>query len=154
MRKKFLIVLLFLLAVFIIIQFFPVDRPENDPSSGYNFFEAYEVPPEVEELIRNSCFDCHSQEVKYPWYAYVAPASWLVAKDVRHGQRNLDFSNWYQLSKEDRLYMFDEIADEVGIGSMPLKIYVRMHSSAGLSEEERELIIKWADETAEMVFEE
>lgn len=153
MSKELRIILLSLLGLFIILQLIPQRRPANQPSE-FDFFTANEVPEAVEKMIRTSCFDCHSQEVDYPWYSYVAPASWLVIKDVRHGRANLDFSKWNELSKRDKLSALDEIGDEVGHGGMPMPIYTLMHGDAKLTQAERDKIIDWADELAEKVFEE
>ncbi len=153
MSRKLRIILLVLLAVFVIIQIIPVNRPANEPTN-YNFFTANNVPEDMEIMIRNACFDCHSHEVNYPWYAYVAPVSWKVASDVKEGRQNLDFSNWNKLDKRKKLNALDEIGDEVGHGEMPLKIYTVIHSDARLTEADRDRIVLWTDELAEKVFEE
>jgi uncharacterized membrane protein len=154
MGKGLKIILFSLLGLFVAIQFIPASRPAHNPLVNYDFFVANNVSPEVESIIRNACYDCHSQEVRYPWYAYVAPVSWQVSKDVRHGRANLDFSNWDQLSKREKLDVLDEIGDEVDGGSMPLPIYPLMHSQAKLTTEQREQLVKWAEDLAEKVFEE
>ncbi|MCB2219905.1 MAG: heme-binding domain-containing protein [Bacteroidetes bacterium] len=153
MGKELRIILLVLLAAFIVIQLIPANRPVNE-QGNYDFFVENEVPEDVEEIIRNACYDCHSQEVYYPWYAYVAPASWQVAKDVRHGRNNLDFSKWNQFDKREKLNLLDEIGDEVGEGGMPLTIYTIIHPEAKLTIAERERVVNWSESLAEKVFEE
>lgn len=154
MRKQFKVILLVLLGLIVIIQFIPANLPENEPDLGYNFFNTYAVPGEVETLLRESCFDCHSQEVRYPWYSYIAPVSWLVSRDVRMGRANLDFSRWHDLEKKDKIKMAGELGEEVEIGTMPMSIYIIMHKEADLSTEQRELILTWSEELAEKIFEE
>ena len=153
-RKILRITFIILVGVFVIIQFIPSHLPDNNPPEGYNFFTANEVPPGVETLLRNACFDCHSQETTYPWYSKVAPVSWLLARDVRHGRHHLDFSNWSSLEKRKKLNVLDDISDEVKGGDMPLEIYVPMHPSARLTDADRKMIIDWADGLAEKVFNE
>ncbi|MCD4682436.1 MAG: heme-binding domain-containing protein [Bacteroidales bacterium] len=154
MKKIIKILLIFFLGIFVIIQFIPSGRPGNEPVAGQDIFEIASIPDDVGVLLKNACFDCHSQSVKYPWYSYVAPVSWLVARDVKFGRENLDFGKWGELSKRDKMKILGEISDEVGDGFMPMQIYITMHSEANLSDEERELIVNWAEELAEKIFEE
>ena len=112
-----------------------------------------EVPAEVKEILRTSCYDCHSNETVYPWYSYVAPVSYLVADDTRHGRQDLNFSTWESLDKIEKAEMLHEIAEEVEEGEMPLEIYTVTHGDAKLSKEQRELIEDWAEEMAESLFE-
>lgn len=153
MSKQLKTILLVLAGILVIIQFFPSKLPDNNPAPGYDFFVAHKVPGEIEEIIRSSCFDCHSQEVKYPWYSYVAPTSWLVSRDVRIGRGNLDFSNWEKMSKKDQIVLAEEIGEEVIMGSMPMPIYGLMHREARLDTTQRQKIADWSEELAERVFE-
>jgi hypothetical protein len=93
--------------------------------------------PETEQLVRTACFDCHSNETVYPWYAYVAPVSWLVARDVNNGRDGLNFSEQQDFSPEDLQHIIDMIAD----GEMPLTKYIWLHPAADLSEEQRAALI-------------
>jgi hypothetical protein len=126
--------------------------PGNETTSGEGLFEVSSVPAETESLLRAACFDCHSQEARFPWYSHVAPVSWLVARDINIGRENLDFSYWGNLSKRERLAALGEISEEVENGNMPMPIYVTMHPEADLSKEQREAIIQWAENAAEELF--
>ena len=154
MRKTFKISLIVLFAALIVIQFIPTNRPANNPPEGYDFFKANEVPAEIETMLRNTCYDCHSQETNYPWYSHVAPVSWLLAKDVREGRHYLDFSNWGSLDLMKQLDALADISDEVGEGDMPMPIYIPLHPSARLSDADRDKIVNWADDLAEKLFDE
>ena len=153
MSKELKIILLALAGIFVLIQFIPANKPANEPSD-YDFFASNMVPADIELMIRTSCFDCHSQEVKYPWYAHIAPSSWLVARDIRHGRHHLDLSKWNDLDKRKKLDALDEISDEVKHGDMPMPIYTIIHTDAKLTQEQRNKLIDWADDLAEKVFEE
>lgn len=129
--KYAVIVLVFL---FVAIQFVQPDRtnPPVDPSSG---FEAVAKPsPEVASLLRRACYDCHSYTTVWPWYAYVAPVSWLVAADVKEARRNLNFSQWNLLGPEMSRTRLKEACQEVKEGGMPLWNYRLMHPEARLTE--------------------
>ncbi len=151
--KAVKIIFFILLGIFVVIQVIPSGRQDNNPVPGQDIFETTIIPDDVGTLLKNACYDCHSQHVKYPWYSYVAPVSWLVARDVKMGREHLDFGKWGELSKRDKMKALGEISDEVGDGFMPMKIYITMHSEANLSEEQRELIVNWTDTFANEILE-
>jgi hypothetical protein len=152
-KKELKIIALFLLGAFLIIQFIPSGLPGNNPAEGFDLVTRNNVHPEIATILRSACYDCHSQEVKFPWYSYVAPVSWQVAKDINNGREHLDFSNWEQLSKRKKVKMLAEISEVVGSGEMPLRIYKVTHSDANLSSEQRQQIVDWADNLAEKIME-
>ncbi len=141
------------MVAFAIIQFIPSGRPANQPVAGQDVFEIVEIPAEVGSLLKNACYDCHSQSVKYPWYSYVAPVSWLVARDVNMAREHLDFGKWGELTKRKQIKVLGEIAEEVEDRNMPMEIYIRMHSEAKLTDKQRELIINWSEQLAEKILE-
>jgi hypothetical protein len=146
------IVWLSILAIVIVIQFIPTGRPEVIMQNKQDLLANNVFSDTVSELIRNSCYDCHSNETKYPWYAYVAPVSWLVVRDVKVGRKHMNFSEWEGLSKMDKAEHLSDINDEVSMGSMPLVIYPIMHPEARLSAEQRQMIVDWTDEFGEALF--
>ena len=149
-RKRILQVLVLL---FVVIQFIPSDRPEVIADNPSDLLKNNEVPENIESILRESCYDCHSNETVYPWYAYVAPVSFLVSKDTREGRDELNFSYWEDLDKIEKAEMLDEISEEVEEGEMPMKIYPLTHPDAKLSDADRAEIVSWAEEMAESLFE-
>ena len=130
MRKKTKIVLLTLAALFIVIQFFQPERtnPPSDPAAS---FEAVvKPPPQVAAVVERACQDCHSNRTVWPWYNRVAPASWLLAYDVKHARRNINLSEWGKMSPARSQEALGDMCDEVKAGEMPLWQYKLMHSSA------------------------
>jgi hypothetical protein len=126
--------------IIVAIQLYPARR--ENPAVAHGLV----APPEVEAILRRSCFDCHSNETRWRWYAYVAPVSWLVASDVEDGRRHLNFSNWGELSEKKRRTKAESIVDEVKSGDMPLAIYLRMHGDARLSASDIDVLERWASE--------
>lgn len=120
------------------IQFVPVNR-DNPPITA-----AINAPVDFSTIIKRSCYDCHSNETEWPWYSFIAPASWLIASDVHDGRKHLNFSTWEDLTQERRLIKAEEIWDEVSDGEMPLGIYLIMHSDASLSDSDKEVIKTWS----------
>lgn len=120
------------------IQLVPVPR-ENPPVTA-----AIVVPPEVQGILEASCYDCHSNLTEWPWYSRVAPASWLVYKDVKEGRDELNFSEWGDYSDRRRNHKLEEIEEKVREGEMPLKLYLPFHPEAALSEADAETLIQWS----------
>jgi len=148
--KKFLLILV---GIIVILQFIPSGRPDNNPVAGQDIHNQIEVPVDVSVIFKNACYDCHSQEVRYPWYSYVAPVSFLVSRDVKVGRAQLDFSLWEDLSKRKQLKALDEIATEVKEGNMPLPIYPPLHPEAKLTQEDKDLVVAWVEDAAEKILE-
>lgn len=90
------------------------------------------------------CYDCHSNETVWPWYSGIAPVSWLVARDVRKGREELNFSTWDRYTTKQQVEKLKESWEEVEEGEMPLWFYLPVHRDAVLSAEDRAVLRKWA----------
>jgi cytochrome c551/c552 len=130
-----------LIAVFIVVQFVPVARV-NPTERGQ-----LAAPSEVQALLQRACYDCHSNETQWPWYSQIAPMSFLIARDVTEGRREINFSTWSQYNERRKTRKLKEIAKQVEKGKMPQWYYVSLHPDAKLSAADRELIIKWAKQS-------
>lgn len=124
----------------IVIQFIPVKR--TNPAS----ISEIDAPADVKAIFRNSCFDCHSNETVWPWYSYIAPASWLLVSDVNEGRENLNFSNWGNLDRSKQTKLREEIWEEIREERMPLWQYRILHPGSKLSQEQKNLIRNWSGE--------
>ena len=121
------------------IQFVPVDR-DNPPVR----FELV-APDSVMAVFRRACYDCHSNETRWPWYNRVAPFSWLVSSHVKKGRGDLNFSDWPVFDFELQDLARKDIYEQVSKGKMPLRSYTVIHREARLDEADRELLIRWAE---------
>lgn len=140
MKKKRSIFLISLL-VLVGIQFIPVNysNPAVDPSK--NFVDIYHAPSSVKQTLQNACYDCHSNETKYPWYSYVAPVSWMLKNHIDEGREHLNFSEFGNYKPDNIPHILDECTELVKKRDMPLRAYVLMHRNAKLSDEqEKELV--------------
>lgn len=120
--------LLTLLAVLVLIQLIPYGRDHSNPAV---LAEPAWDPPATRELAVRACFDCHSNEVVWPWYSHVAPISWLVQFDVNEGRHKLNFSEWHA-GQEGH-----EAAETVREREMPPRQYLWTHRAARLTDDER-----------------
>ena len=123
---------------FIAIQLVPVNR--TNPSAQGDFRGSAEVV----SVLRRGCYDCHSNETVWPWYSRVAPASWVIARDVHEGRAALNFSAWNQLSVERQADAMHESWEEVAEGKMPTWFYVALHPEARLSTKDRSVLRAWS----------
>ncbi len=128
-------------AALVAIQFVPVERTNPPVESDL------QAPAELKALLRRSCYDCHSNETRWPWYARVAPVSWLVADDVKEGRREVNFSEWNRFTGARRDRKLKEIVEEVEQNKMPQWYYVILHPAAKLSAEDKKTIIRWAKQS-------
>jgi hypothetical protein len=127
-----------LVAVVIVIQFIPVDR-SHPPAQA-----EIEAPPEVMEILRTACYDCHSYETEWPWYGYVAPLSWWLAHHQEEAREEMNFSDWGLLEHDKRAELEEEIWEEVEEGEMPLPAYRRVHPEARLEERQLRVLESWS----------
>ncbi len=131
---------------FLSIQFVPVDRtnPHADPSRALEHH--IEIAPPVSALLDRSCRDCHSNQTRWPWYSYIAPASWMVTKDVEKARKVMNFSEWtdeagHKLEKAVGLLMAS--CTDVQVGRMPKPEYVFLHSKAALTKADTQSFCQW-----------
>ena len=101
------------------------------------------VPDDVHRILKRSCFDCHSDHTAWPWYTNVAPASWLVAKDVRNGRTKMNFSQWGKIPDAKREARLEAICEEITEGEMPLKEYLYLHGDAKLTPQDKDVLCNW-----------
>jgi len=126
------------LVLVIAIQFVPVETTNPPVESG--------IPtmPEVRAVLRRACYDCHSNETVWPWYSRIAPLSWVLARDVREGRAELNFSTWNRYSTQAQVKKLQESWVYETEGQMPPWFYLPAHRDARLSAEDRVLLRQWA----------
>jgi cytochrome c551/c552 len=120
-----------LAVVFVLIQLVPVHKT-NPPLVSEPTWDS----PQTRALVKDACFDCHSNETTWPWYSKIAPSSWLLVHDVDEGRSTLNFSEWGQGEAE-----VDEIVEVIDEGEMPPWYYALMHPKAKLSDSEKQALI-------------
>ncbi len=126
------LLLWFLGIVFVGFLGLQLARPElhNPPVTA-----EIQAPEEVKQVLRNSCYSCHSNETKLPWFDQVAPAYWLVSHDVKEARRHLNFSEIGKLPAAQQKAELFEAVNQIQMGAMPLPSYLRVHPHAAVSPE-------------------
>ncbi len=140
--RSFLMYLGALAIIFGLMQLIPTykkSNPATDPA------KEIKAPKEVMAIFKRSCYDCHSNETRWPWYADVAPMSWAVRRDVIEGRKALNFSIWNDYSEAKKKELKKQIFRSVVL-AMPLPQYLWLHPEAKLSKKDKDLIRNWVSD--------
>ncbi|MFN0214828.1 MAG: heme-binding domain-containing protein [Saprospiraceae bacterium] len=133
------------ISLFLLIQIIRPNQknPAVDPT--VDFVNVAKPPTEVFTILKNACYNCHSFESKYPWYAQIAPVSWWISNHIEAGRENLNFSTFGNLPPGEGAEVLGECAEAVQEGEMPLSSYtwLGLHPGANLSESQRNLLVQW-----------
>jgi hypothetical protein len=150
MKRVLMIIGAVVLLALIVIQFFrPVKN--QSPVTQDDIIFNIDIPAGVKRTIVNACYDCHSNQTRYPWYSRIAPVSWMMASHVKEGKENLNFSDWKKYSKREQISKLNDICEMVEKGEMPLKSYTFMHSEAIILEYQQKDLCTWTEEAARKI---
>lgn len=138
--KKVLIVIL---VAFIIIQFFPIDKTNPPPTPGMDFLKIKKTPSEIAQIITTSCYDCHSNETKYPWYSNFSPFSWFLKNHIDEGRKHLNFSTFAVYEPKKQVHLLQECIEMTEKEEMPLPSYYIGHQNAKLTSAQRQKLIQY-----------
>jgi len=145
MRARLKQIAVAIVVLFIAMQLVPVDRHNPTVEPGQTLYSMTPVPPGVRSVFDSSCNDCHSNETRWPWYARVSPASWIVAHDVQKARREMNFSEWGTYSPEKREDKLEEICEQVVNGDMPDGKYAFLHPKSRPTAKQRDAVCKWTE---------
>ena len=109
--------------------------------------KAVSVPDSVQMILKRACYNCHSNNTIYPFYAYIQPIGWLLNSHIEEGKSQLNFSDFGSLSKRRQASKLKSIANQIKDGAMPLPAYTMLHKNAVLGKTDKDLIINWANNT-------
>ena|ERR1041385_667860 len=133
----------------VVLQFIHPVALSPPAASGRDLLSTNPPPENITGMLRGACYDCHSDETKWPWYNRVAPVSWWLASHVNDARRRLNFSAWPHDDPQRAARKWSNVSDEISSGSMPLRSYTWMHSAARLTAEQRAEFAGWAEKEAE-----
>lgn len=131
--------LLIIVALLLLSQLIRPDRT-NPP---VNPDEALQAPKEVETVLRRSCYDCHSNETRWPWYSNLAPFSWTIASHVKEGRLALNFSKWQTIPEKIKVKRLKRAIQTTSNNMMPLPSYLWLHKEAKLTKAQKSLLKAW-----------
>ncbi len=138
------------LFIFIAIQFY---QPALNVNKGQvyttDFSKVYTVPPNVQNILQNACYDCHSNNTNNVWYSNIQPIAWLMKKHIDNGKEKLNFSEFGSITSRRQISKLKGIANQIKDEQMPLASYKIMHRNAQLSMEQKKMIVDWMNKTAD-----
>ena len=140
MKKK---IIYGVLALLLISQFFPIDKTNPPAPESSDFLAIHNAPGEVSLLVKNACYDCHSNQSEYPWYTNISPISFWIRGHIRGARQRINFSEWNRLDASRLTYEIQECIEAIEDGRMPAKSFVLMHPEAKLSSVEKQRLVTW-----------
>jgi hypothetical protein len=149
-RKK---ILSAILLVFIAIQFIQPVRNKSGQLLSTDISKLVHIPDSVQVVLKNACYDCHSNNTNYPWYVNIQPMGWLMAKHIKQGKAVLNFSEFGNYSLRKQLSKLTGIANSIKDDNMPLSSYKWMHRNARLSTNEKAMISNWVQQSKDSLLE-
>lgn len=146
-----LAILVVTLIAFIAIQF---ARPAGNISEQVlqtDISNTCNIPENVHTLLKNACYDCHSNNTNYPWYSNIQPVGWLLAKDIENGKAMINFSEFGSYSSTRMISKLQGIENRIKEGTMPLPAYQLMHKNGRLTKENKDMLVDWIHKTRDSI---
>ena len=134
-----------LLVILVALQFFQPAQNQNVQVQKSGLSSVTNIPPNVQAILQNSCYDCHSNNTRYPWYASIQPGAWWMASHIKEGKEELNFDEFKNYSKRRQLSKLKAIQGAVEDQTMPLPSYLLIHRGASLSLSEQKILTEWTD---------
>ncbi|MCK7591297.1 heme-binding domain-containing protein [Subsaxibacter sp. CAU 1640] len=136
-------IVLILLIAFLAIQFLPTERNESDVIPKTDFLLVNNPPENISTLLKESCYDCHSNNTEYPWYNKIQPAAWYLEDHIKEGKAELNFNEWENYSDRRKNSKLKSIINQIKDDEMPLSSYTLIHRDAILSDAEKKTLIDY-----------
>lgn len=141
--RKFKKILIFLIIVLVGIQFAPTKRNINTIILKTDITKTVVVPENIQNILKISCYDCHSNNTNYPWYNKIQPVSWFLEHHINEGKAELNFSEFGSYSVRKQKSKLKAIMNQIKDDEMPLSSYTLIHRNAKLSEKNKEQLIEY-----------
>ena len=138
--------------ILLLLQFYqPVRNLDYGRVLPIHFNKTYNVPSNVNNILKTSCYDCHSNNTKYPWYSYIQPTRMFMDSHITEGKENLNFSEFGNYSKRKQGNKLDRIIKQIKSDEMPLSSYTLIHRNAKLTKENKAVLIHWMERTRDSI---
>lgn len=143
MKKFIRIFLILALISLVVLQFIRPDKNNGGYESVTGFETETKPSQEVAGILKSNCYDCHSDQTQYPWYAEIAPISYYLDDHIRHGKGEFNVSKWDGYSAKKKDHKLEEVIELVEKGEMPLDSYTWLHGN--LNESDTKALLLWAE---------
>lgn len=140
------------LIIFLLIQLYqPARNISFEQDITGNFTKVYNVPKNVEIILRTSCYDCHSNNTYYPWYSYIQPARFFMERHIKEGKEELNFNEFGNYSKRRQNSKLKAISKEIESNEMPLSSYTLIHKNAILTASQKKEVLDWINKIEDSI---
>ncbi len=134
------------LLIFLLIQIIqPARNIDYGQVPSTDISKVYKVPENVQTVLRQSCYDCHSNSTHYPFYSYIQPLRYYIEKHIKKGKEELNFNEWGRYSHRKQISKLESIVHQIQQKKMPLTSYTDLHPETKLSEKQIEEIVRWVE---------
>jgi hypothetical protein len=141
--------MLALLIVLVAIQFIQPAHNKSEQVLATDFSKVFVVPDSVQTILQNTCYDCHSNNTRYPWYSNIQPMAWMMRRHIDNGKEKLNFSTFGNISPRKQISKLKGIFNQIKNDEMPLTSYKLMHKNARLSQQEKKMLMNWLEATTD-----
>ncbi len=133
-----------ILVVLALIQFIHPEKNLGESLGANDIQHVIDVPEPVMQVLKTSCFDCHSNHTNYPWYNNIQPVAFWLEDHIKEAKKELNFSEFAGYTRKRQLKKMVEIGKEITEEEMPLPSYLIVHRDAVLTAEQAEILKDWA----------
>lgn len=137
-------------AIVLVIQVIPVERNVSTVPPGQSFEKTEKVPANVAAILKVSCYDCHSNNTRYPWYSVLQPGALFMARHIKKGKEELNFDEFNNYSKRRKKAKIKSIISQIEKEEMPLKSYLLLHPDAGLTPNKKKVLLQFFQSELEL----
>lgn len=137
-------------AIVLVIQVIPVERNVSTVPPGQSFEKTEKVPANVAAILKVSCYDCHSNNTRYPWYSELQPGAYFMAQHIKEGKEELNLDEFNDYSKRRKKAKIKSIIGQIEKEEMPLKSYLLLHPDAGLTPNKKKVLLQFFQSELEL----
>jgi hypothetical protein len=143
MNRRIKRIFIALLVILVLIQFIRINKTNPPSEPAQDMITILQPPDDLSQIIKVSCYDCHSHHTIYPWYTNIAPFSFWIKQHINEARHHLNFSEWGTYNDKRAHHKLEECYDEVLEGHMPLPSYTWMHQEAKITDDQRKSLATW-----------
>ncbi len=140
-----------LIIILVLIQFIQPAHNQNGQVLDTDISKMVSVPDNIQSILKNSCYNCHSNYTNYPFYIYIQPAGWILSYHIQNGKEKLNFSEFGSYSKRKQVNKMNSIVKQIENDAMPLASYTFIHRDAILTTTDKNVIINWASSARDSI---
>ena len=131
-----------LIGILLLAQFLP-GTPNISDDHSHDLQVSLPMSDSVHNILSVACYDCHSNNTRYPWYSRIQPVRMWMDDHIEEGKHELNFSEFsrYPIYRQYRKLLF--IDTLVQNSEMPIESYTLIHRDAKLDEHQKATLHSW-----------